>query len=232
MASCYLTGMAVCPPSSLECCVVLQQCGEGILCLDAKGRVNYANLRACEVLGATADMLVGKVLFDDSHPQEDGRPSLLPLFRGESGEMLPLSPGMHQARVSSATHGDLPVNCRIAVVTLADGDLGYVVSFHDTRDQIATEERLTYLAHHDPLTDLPNRRLVSERLDYEISRARRYDGGRSARSEAAEDKPRRTTSSRTDSVGDAFAKSFARQLGTKSGQALVRGVLGSLFRGK
>ena len=177
MASCYLTGMAVCPPSSLECCVVLQQCGEGILCLDAKGRVNYANLRACEVLGATADMLVGKVLFDDSHPQEDGRPSLLPLFRGESGEMLPLSPGMHQARVSSATHGDLPVNCRIAVVTLADGDLGYVVSFHDTRDQIATEERLTYLAHHDPLTELPNRRLVSERLDYEISRARRYGDG-------------------------------------------------------
>jgi len=66
MASCYLTGTAVCPPSSLECCVVLQQCGEGILCLDAKGRVNYANLRACEVLGATADMLVGKVLFDKS----------------------------------------------------------------------------------------------------------------------------------------------------------------------
>ena len=60
---------------------------------------------------------------------------------------------------------------------LADGDLGYVVSFHDTRDQIATEERLTYLAHHDPLTDLPNRRLVSERLDYEISRARRYGDG-------------------------------------------------------
>ncbi len=65
--------------------------------------------------------------------------------------------------------------------------------------------------------------------DREFSRARRYDGGRSARSEAAEDKPRRTTSSRTDSVGDAFAKSFARQLGTKTGQAVVRGILGSIF---
>ena len=37
---------------------------------------------------------------------------------------------------------------------------------------------------------------------------------------------------RSDSVTEAFAKSFARQLGTKSGQALVRGVLGSLFKSR
>jgi pyruvate/2-oxoglutarate dehydrogenase complex dihydrolipoamide acyltransferase (E2) component len=42
----------------------------------------------------------------------------------------------------------------------------------------------------------------------------------------------RTRSSRSDSVATTFAKSFARQLGTKSGQALVRGVLGGLFRGR
>jgi Tfp pilus assembly protein PilX len=37
---------------------------------------------------------------------------------------------------------------------------------------------------------------------------------------------------RTDGVADAFAKSFARQLGTRSGQALVRGVLGGLFKAR
>jgi DNA helicase HerA-like ATPase len=58
------------------------------------------------------------------------------------------------------------------------------------------------------------------------SRARRYDGN--AKSEA---KPR-SSSSRSDSVGEAFAKSFARQLGSRSGQALVRGILGSLFRSR
>lgn len=56
-----------------------------------------------------------------------------------------------------------------------------------------------------------------------LSRARRYDGGQ------AKPAPRKS-SSRSDSVGEAFAKSFARQLGSKSGQAIVRGVLGSLFR--
>lgn len=59
--------------------------------------------------------------------------------------------------------------------------------------------------------------------DREFTSARRYDGKT----------PARKTSSRksnSDSVGEAFAKSFARQLGTKSGQAIVRGILGSLFK--
>jgi hypothetical protein len=56
----------------------------------------------------------------------------------------------------------------------------------------------------------------------EFERARRYDG-------KAEAKPKRTSASRSDSVTEVFAKSFARQLGSRSGQAMMRGVLGSLF---
>jgi DNA helicase HerA-like ATPase len=58
----------------------------------------------------------------------------------------------------------------------------------------------------------------------EFERARRYDG-----KVEAEAKPKRTSNSRSDSVTEVFAKSFARQLGSKSGQAMIRGVLGSLF---
>jgi DNA helicase HerA-like ATPase len=59
----------------------------------------------------------------------------------------------------------------------------------------------------------------------EFERARRYDGQGYDTA-----KPKRSTSSsRSDSIGTAFAKSFARQLGTKSGQAIIRGVLGSIF---
>ena len=46
-------------------------------------------------------------------------------------------------------------------------------------------------------------------------------------------KPKTTSrSSRSDSLVEAFGKSLARQLGTKSGQAIVRGVLGSLFKSR
>lgn len=57
----------------------------------------------------------------------------------------------------------------------------------------------------------------------EFGHAKRYDG----QTEAAPRKP--AASSRSDSVVTTFTKSFVRQLGTKSGQAIVRGVLGSIF---
>jgi uncharacterized protein len=58
----------------------------------------------------------------------------------------------------------------------------------------------------------------------EFSRARRYDGpGYQAAT-------RRPAASRSDSLGTAFAKSFVRQLGSKTGQAVVRGILGGLFK--
>ena len=60
--------------------------------------------------------------------------------------------------------------------------------------------------------------------DREFTNARRYDGGR-----GSDPAPRPKPASRTDSMGEAFAKSFARQLGTRTGQAVVRGVLGSIF---
>ncbi|MEM6634993.1 MAG: helicase HerA-like domain-containing protein [Pseudomonadota bacterium] len=62
----------------------------------------------------------------------------------------------------------------------------------------------------------------------EYRAARRYSGKRVSRSTS---KPRRR-SSRSDSVAEVFAKSFARQIGSKSGQAMVRGILGGLFRGR
>ncbi|MGN0932730.1 helicase HerA-like domain-containing protein [Falsigemmobacter intermedius] len=66
------------------------------------------------------------------------------------------------------------------------------------------------------------------------NRARRYDPTPRYRTPKADaPAPKRSSgASRSDSVTQTFAKSFARQLGTKSGQALVRGILGTLFRGK
>jgi hypothetical protein len=56
--------------------------------------------------------------------------------------------------------------------------------------------------------------------DREFAKARRYEP----------EAPRRTTSSRSDSLGTTLAKSFVRQLGTRTGQAVVRGILGSIFK--
>ncbi|MFZ5751145.1 MAG: helicase HerA-like domain-containing protein [Pseudomonadota bacterium] len=55
-----------------------------------------------------------------------------------------------------------------------------------------------------------------------LRQARRYDGAAA----------RKSSSGRSDSVVETFGKSLARQLGTRTGQALVRGILGSLFKSR
>ncbi|SOB98687.1 helicase HerA-like domain-containing protein [Rhodobacter maris] len=66
----------------------------------------------------------------------------------------------------------------------------------------------------------------------EFSRARRYVPGGNSTPAAMPKVSRRGASSGSDSVAEVFGKALARQLGAKAGQALVRGVLGSLFRSR
>ena len=60
--------------------------------------------------------------------------------------------------------------------------------------------------------------------DREFTAARRYD--------PTMPKTRAKRVSRRDTPVDAFAKSLARQLGTRTGRAIMRGVLGGLFKGR
>ncbi len=71
-------------------------------------------------------------------------------------------------------------------------------------------------------------------MDKEFKQARRYNPDIQIKetSRARSSSGSSSRSSRSDSIAEVFGKSLARQLGSKSGQALVRGVLGSLFRGR
>ncbi len=65
----------------------------------------------------------------------------------------------------------------------------------------------------------------------DLKSARRYDGG--ASDGGIWGKPvARKSASRSDSLVTAFGKSLVRQLGTRTGQAIVRGVLGGLFKSR
>ena len=46
------------------------------------------------------------------------------------------------------------------------------------------------------------------------------------------EKPKRRARSQRQSVGEAFVKSMARSLGSRAGRSLVRGLMGSLFKGR
>ncbi|QEY31259.1 EAL domain-containing protein [Synechococcus sp. RSCCF101] len=59
------------------------------------------------------------------------------------------------------------------VVDEAEQPSGYVGVFSDISLLKQHQERLNHLAHHDPLTDLPNRTLFTSRLQHSIERCRR-----------------------------------------------------------
>jgi len=54
---------------------------------------------------------------------------------------------------------------------------GYVASVRDVSRRKEIESRLAHVAAHDPLTGLPNRALMHDRLAEEVSRARRTGAG-------------------------------------------------------
>lgn len=76
----------------------------------------------------------------------------------------------------------------------------------------------------------------AEAEEREYTRGRRYEpASRSRGRRVSEPSSRRKTrrrSSRSDTAMEAFTKSMARSIGTRAGSAIVRGVLGSLFRGR
>lgn len=53
---------------------------------------------------------------------------------------------------------------------MVDGQDGFLLMLNDISARLANEERLTYLAQHDPLTELPNRALFMDRLEAAIRR--------------------------------------------------------------
>jgi diguanylate cyclase (GGDEF)-like protein/PAS domain S-box-containing protein len=62
----------------------------------------------------------------------------------------------------------------VSVVRNAAGRVSnYVIAFSDVSEMHVAEEKLHHLAHHDPLTGLPNRLLFDDRIEQAIEQARR-----------------------------------------------------------
>ncbi|MBX9296124.1 EAL domain-containing protein [Chromobacterium piscinae] len=63
----------------------------------------------------------------------------------------------------------------ISIVPAPDGGVAnYVLVFSDISSVLAAQEQLTYLAKHDPLTNLCNRRMLQDRMEYGLAQTTRH----------------------------------------------------------
>ena len=142
---------------------------EGVMVTDADQRILLVNRAFCELKGYEEHELLGQtpaMLQSGRHDQE---------FYAAMWESL-ASTGRWQGEAwNRHRNGALsPVLVNISAIYDSTGRIThYVGVYTDISAQKSTEARLEFMAHHDSLTQLPNRLLIHSRLEHGIEVSRR-----------------------------------------------------------
>ena len=156
-------GLAAVVESALDC----------VISIDHRGRVLEFNPAAEATFGHRRGEVLGRELAELILPPglREGHRAELARYR-ETRE----SPMLGTRRETSALHADgreLAVELAITQTGEARGRPVFTAFLRDITERRQTEERLAHLALHDPLTDLPNRRLLVDHLALSCGRGRR-----------------------------------------------------------
>ena len=155
--------------------VTLNSIGDAVMSTDVCGRVTYLNVVAEKLTGWSQEEAAG-------HPVAEvfriidaatGEAAQNPMGRAiQDNKTVALTPNCILIRrdgVEAAIEDSTaPIHDRRGQVT------GAVMVFHDVSKARALASKMSHLAQHDSLTNLPNRTLFSDRLTEAIAAAHRY----------------------------------------------------------
>jgi diguanylate cyclase (GGDEF)-like protein/PAS domain S-box-containing protein len=190
----------------------LNSIGDAVLSTDMVGNVTYLNTVAEKMTGWPMQEALGKSvdtvlnIIDSETYESSPNPVILVLrhdkiFGLQANALLIRRDGMEfEIEDTSAPIHDL--RGRIT---------GAVIIFRDISAMRRLGQRMTYLAQHDFLTDLPNRMLLKDRVEQEITRAHR-DKQHPAVLFIDLDNFKHVNDSLSHNVGDKLLQSIAKRL--------------------
>jgi diguanylate cyclase (GGDEF)-like protein/PAS domain S-box-containing protein len=173
--------------------------------LDLEGVVTSVNPAMCEFSGRTADEIVGQPAQEYVHP--DDRDDAVARDRIIRGDRTPL-----ERRFLRPIGPPVWGLVNLSLVRHDDGTPAYIYAqVQNITERKEAEQALEHMALHDPLTGLPNRLLLQDRLEQAMARARRH-GRRMAVVFADIDRFKLVNDTLGHAAGDQLLVDLARRL--------------------
>ena len=155
--------------------ITLDSIGDGVISTDMQGRGTYLNVVAERMTGWSREEVFGRMFSgvfriidgDNRVPTDD---TMKLAIQQNDTVCLPRNSLLIQRAGS-----ELAIEDSTAPIHDQNGQItGAVMVFRDVSEARAAELKLSHLAHHDILTDLPNRTLLIDRLNQAIALAQRH----------------------------------------------------------
>ncbi|MBR0719233.1 EAL domain-containing protein [Bradyrhizobium liaoningense] len=147
----------------------LENMSQGLCMFDAEGKIILFNERYAAMLGRTEMQLTGRLLLDVlREEQAKGQ------WQGDPDEFFAqLVADARASRTTTTIVNRFNRSIRVVNQPMVGG--GWVATFEDITEWLAAQEKISHMARHDALTNLPNRVLFHEQLEQGLRLARSGD---------------------------------------------------------
>lgn len=146
----------------------LENMSQGLCMYDAQGCAALFNERYCQMMELSAAALKGQSLLDLLKQRKaSGK------FSGEPEEFFERVMANVLAGTSSTKIIESPSGITLRVMEQPMEGGGWVATFEDITEWRKAQAQISHMAHHDALTDLPNRTLFRNQLEQALRRAKR-----------------------------------------------------------